>query len=92
MLNERWSFYRALLIALPLVIIEYCLYLPGNYALNTYHGVEPTQIMIMTVIFYFVNLWRMNVVILKTKVKNAYIEGVALMLVLAAFYITSAIK
>lgn len=91
-LNERWSFYRALLIALPLVIIEYCFALPGNYALNTYHGFDPNKILIMTMIFYFINLWLLNVVVLKKQVENAYIEGTALLLVLAAFYITSAIK
>ena len=91
-LNERWSFRRALLIALPLVIVEYCFSLPGNRALHEYHGFAPTQILIMTMIFYFVNLWLLNVAVLGKRVKSAYTEGAALLLVLFAFYITSAIK
>jgi uncharacterized protein (DUF486 family) len=91
-LKEGWSFCRALLIALPLVIIEYCFSLPGNRALHEHHGVAPSQILIMTMIFYFVNLWLLNVAVLGKRVKNAYIEGAALLLVLVAFYITSAIE
>jgi len=88
-LNEKWTFSLSISIALPIVIIEYCFSLPGNYSLNKYHNFDPIHILIITIIFYFINLWLLNVFIIKNPVKNYYNEIIAIILILSAFYITT---
>jgi uncharacterized protein (DUF486 family) len=87
--NHDWSLLFALTIAIPVVMIEYSFSLPANYALHKHHNFEPVNILIVTIIFYFINLWLLNYFILKKKVKNVFHEMIAISLVLLAFYITT---
>jgi uncharacterized protein (DUF486 family) len=90
-LNYEWSFFLALSIALPIVIIEYCFTLPGNFYLHNEHGFDPIHILIITIIFYFINLWLLNVFILKKKIQNYYYEIIAFILIIIAFFMTDMI-
>jgi hypothetical protein len=90
-LNAEWSFFMALSIALPIVIIEYCFTLPGNYHLHRSHGFDPIHILIVTIIFYFVNLWLFNYFIMHKKIESGIAELIAFLLVCGAFYLTSVI-
>lgn len=87
-LNDRWSFGAALALALPIVLVEYCFALPGIHALSRIHGFQPSRILVITVSFYFVNLWALNALVLGKPVKNPLAEAAAMGLVLAALCLT----
>jgi branched-subunit amino acid transport protein AzlD len=67
-LGDDWTFLRALAIALPLVFLEYQFSLRGNHAAITQLGFNAIQVLMITLCFYFINLWLLNVFILKHKV------------------------
>jgi hypothetical protein len=89
-LGKSWTFLSAFLIAVPLVIIEYQFSLRGNYAAHASHGMGALQILVLTLAFYFLNLWVLNVVVLKTRVV-IWRELLCFALVAAAFVITTSI-
>jgi hypothetical protein len=91
-LKSEWTFITALSIAIPLVFIEYLFSLNGNYYANAYLGLSPIDILIITIIFYFINLWILNYLVLKNKIHNIYSELIAFLLVIIAFFITTVIK
>lgn len=90
-LSNNWTFVLALSMALPIVLIEYCFSLPGNYALHQQHNFEPIQILIITIVFYFINLWLLNVFILKTKITSYLKEILAFVFIICAFMLTTVI-
>jgi hypothetical protein len=64
---QEWSFFKALLIAIPLVLIEYTFSLHGNfYAYHNMH-LSAITILIVTMCFYFINLWLLNYFVLHHK-------------------------
>jgi len=90
-MNENWNFLYAVSIAIPLVVIEYTFTLHGNYFLFKHHDFSPVDILAITMVFYFVNLWLLNVFILQKKVKNILQELVAFLLIIGAFYLSAVI-
>src|SRR6476646_9762724 len=60
---KQWSFSKAFLIAIPLVLVEYSLSLYGNKQSNSF--LDPLQILIVTFTCYIVNILLLNVLVLK---------------------------
>lgn len=81
---EQWSFLKAFAIALPAVIIEYQFSLRGNRLANRQLGLHPLQVLIVTMCFYFINLWILNHIVLKQKT-NLPRDLTAFVLVICAF-------
>ena len=91
-LRENWYFSKAYLIAIPLVMIEYLFSLNGNHYMHYILDYSPIDILIITVCFYFVNLWILNYFVLKHKSHNIYMEFFCFVLVLTAFLLTTVIR
>lgn len=91
-MNEKWSFLKALMIAVPFVLIEYCFSLNGNYYIHQKFGYSAMDILIITICFYFANLWLLNYFILEHKEHNMYIEALCFGLVICAFLLTNVIQ
>jgi uncharacterized protein (DUF486 family) len=89
--EKEWTFIRAFLIAMPLVVIEYVFSLNGNHLAHTVVGLSPMQILLLTMCFYFINLWILNRVVLR---HDAHIlkNLVAFVFILCAFWISDIIK
>lgn len=90
-LKENWRFLTALAIAIPIVIIEYTFSLHGNYFAHKYLDLTPLDILIITMCFYFVNLWILNRFVLGNKGHKVWYEVLAFGLIIAAFMITNVI-
>lgn len=88
--NEKWSFFIALAIAIPLVLIEYQFSLRGNHLAHTLLKLNAVQIAIITIIFYFINAWIINRFILKHSV-IVWREILAFMFIILAFVTTTVI-
>lgn len=84
----NWTFTKAFFIAIPFVLVEYQFSLRGNYMARSQLRVNPLQILIITMCFYFVNLWLLNHFLLKQPV-NTITDTVAFALVLLAFGISN---
>lgn len=54
-----------MLIAMPLVVIEYCFSLNGNKLAN--ESMSPTQILTMTIGFYVLNIMILNILVFKNE-------------------------
>lgn len=81
---KQWTFAKAFTIALPLVVIEYNFSLRGNWWAHSILGYNATQIMLITLCFYFINSWLLNNFVLKHEVLW-HRELVSLALILIAF-------
>lgn len=84
---NEWTFTKAFILAIPLVLIEYNFSLRGNQYANKKLGYNATQIALITVCFYFINTWLLNKLILKNTFV-AWRESIALLLIILALYIT----
>lgn len=91
-LNKNWTFLKAFMIAIPIVMIEYCFALNGNYYLHSELKLSAMDILIMTICFYFINLWLLNYFVIKNKVKSVYKELFCFILIISAFLLTSVIE
>lgn len=60
---EDWSFLKAAAIAVPAVLMEYSLSLPGNKLASL--SMNPLQIVVITIGFYVLNIILLNVYVLK---------------------------
>lgn len=81
---KEWTFAKALSIAIPLVLIEYIFSLNGNKLAHT-NGWSSSNIMLMTMCFYFINIIILNKVYLGDKTsKRVFISYV---FVLTGFYL-----
>ena len=89
--NKEWSFAKALMIALPFVLVEYTFTLHGNYFAHQHLHIEPTKILIYTICCYFICIWIFNYFVMKVKweTRHAATELVAFILILTAFYISN---
>ena len=85
--GDEWTFFKAFAIAMPLVAMEYTFSLHGNYFAHANLGMTSMQILIMTICFYFVNVWLLNILILKHRVN--YRQLIAFALVVAAFLVSN---
>jgi hypothetical protein len=90
--KESWNFFTVLGIAIPLVILEYFFSLHGNHYAHFFHHMTPLDILIITMCFYFINLWLLNFFVLKNNKHNPYSETIAFALVIAAFVISNVVK
>lgn len=85
---KSWSFLKAFLIALPIVCIEYQFSLRGNRIANDTFGMNPLQILVITLCFYFVNTWLLNYFVIRNRIVY-WRECVCFALILTAFIITT---
>ena len=85
---EKWTFLKALLIAIPFLLIEYQFSLRGNYYAKKHLMLNVVQITLLTMIFYFFNAWLLNHVVLKDPIVW-WRETLAFLFILMAFYITT---
>jgi len=79
--GEEWTFFKAFVIAMPLVALEYTCSLHGNYMANAFLGMTSMQILILTICFYFVNLWILNIVVLKHKINARQVVAFGLVVI-----------
>ena len=86
-MNE-WSFFKALIIAIPFVIIEYQFSLRGISHARTHLKLNAIQITLITMCFYFINAWILNFLILKQNV-SWWRETCAFLLICGAFLIST---
>ena len=91
-MKENWTFAKAYGIAIPFIMLEYIFSLHGNYFLHYKLDYSPMDVLIITICFYFVNLWLLNYFILKHKGHNIYMEILCFGLVLTAFLLTTVIR
>jgi hypothetical protein len=91
-MGNNWTFLKAYSIAIPVVLVEYIFSLNGNHLANHSLGIDPIQILIITICFYFVNLWVFNYFVLKNTTKSVWRELLAFALIVVAFSITNVIK
>lgn len=91
--NYQWSFSKALMIAIPFILIEYTFTLHGNYFAYKYLDVSPSNILIFTICCYFICIWIFNYFVMKIKwdSKHAFTEFIAFILILTAFYISNVV-
>ena len=89
--QDAWTFKKALATAIPFVLIEYTFSLRGNYYAYSELELNPLQILIVTMVFYFINMWIFNYFITK-KIINTFREVVAFILIISAFVISQNIK
>lgn len=87
-LKQSWTFTKAISIALPLVFIEYNFSLRGNYYAYTNLDLSSIDILLITMIFYFINGWLLNYFVLKHKI-DIIKEFIAFILILLAFKIST---
>lgn len=85
---KNWTFLKALVLALPIVLCEYQFSLRGNYLANTILKFNAVQIVLITMIFYFINAWLLNVFVLKQSV-IWWRELIAFIFIGFAFLITT---
>lgn len=90
-IQDDWTFQKAFILAIPLVIIEYQFSLRGNRYAHTELKLNAIQIILITMVFYFVNTWLLNIFVLKHQVV-VWRELLAFVLILSAFYVTTSIK
>lgn len=83
-----WTFIKAFSIAIVFVLIEYQFSLRGNYWANNILKINPVQIMIITIVFYFINIMILNKLILKNPVKM-WRELLSLALVICAIIVSN---
>jgi hypothetical protein len=85
---KDWSFWKGYAIAIPLVCIEYVFNIWGNKYANL-NGLNVVQIMMLIIAFYMINIWIINVFVLKQKTIVLWRELLALVLLLSAIVISS---
>jgi uncharacterized protein (DUF486 family) len=85
---KNWTFWKAYLIAIPVVCIEYVFNILGNkYA--TVNGINVIQIMMLIIGFDMINIWLINIFVLKQKTIVMWREASALLLLIGAIAISS---
>ena len=85
---KQWSFMKALAIAVPVVLIEYQFSLRANKVANETHLMNAVQVLLVTLCFYFINVWILNWLVLKNKI-IVWRELVCFGLIAAAFFIST---
>lgn len=88
---DDWSFTKGLLIAIPMVLIEYMFSIRGNHYAKAILNLNAIQITLLTVTFYFINAWALNYFVLKQNV-IWWREMIAFVFIILAFLVTTAVK
>lgn len=85
---KNWTFWKAYMIAIPLVCIEYVFNIFGNkYA--SLNGINVIQIMMLIIAFDLINIWLLNIFVLKNTTIVIWREVLALALLIVAMAISS---
>lgn len=89
----EWSLATALMFSLPFAAIEYAFALQGNYLAYKQLRLEPSKILIVTIIFNFICIWAFNYFVMNIKwdPRHAATEFVAFLLIVTAFYISNVV-
>ena len=92
--TKDWTFFTALMIAIPFVLVEYTFSLHGNYYAYTYLNLDPSKILIITICFNFICIWLFNYFVMNIKLdqRNIMREILACLLILTAFYISVVVR
>ena len=92
-MDNNWTFFKALIVAIPFVLIEYVFTLHGIYYSYKFLSLSPSQILITTICFYFICIWIFNYYVMKIRLdfKHMLKELFAFILIITAFYITNVI-
>jgi len=85
---KHWTFWKAYLLAIPLVLFEYVFNIFGNKYANA-NGLAPMQIMTCIIGFYMLNIWIFNLFILKQKNVVVWREILAVLLLVGAILIST---
>lgn len=85
---SHWTFIKAMLIALPLVIIEYSFALHGNKLAST--SISPFQILLITISFYIINIIILNLFVFKSGFSPVRDITAVLLLIIAVLISTNA--
>ncbi len=85
---KEWNLKKAYMIAIPIVLIEYFFSLQANRKLNEVFKISPVSIVLITMCFYFVNTWLLNLFITKNKI-TVWREILSFILIFSAYYITT---
>jgi hypothetical protein len=80
-----WTFWKAYVIAMPLVAIEYQFSLRGNKWANE-SGISPINVLLITLCFYFISMYALNKLYLHGKVESK--DFAAFLCILTAFAIS----
>lgn len=86
---SNWTFIKAMLIALPLVIIEYSFSLHGNKLANA--NITPFQILLITIGFYVLNIIILNIFVFKAGF-NPVRDTLAVLLLVAAIALSTNVR
>lgn len=82
---QNWTFSKGLMFAIPLVLLEYTFSVPGNKHAHDL-GYTGTNILLLTMCFYFIGMYGMEKFYLKEEVKNK--DFISFGLILSAFYLS----
>ena len=87
----QWSLSTALMFSLPFAGIEYAFALQGNYLAYKELGLEPSKILIVTIIFNFICIWVFNYFVMNITwdVRKFLNEFIAFLFIIAAFSISN---
>jgi hypothetical protein len=85
---KNWTFMKALLIAIPFVIIEYQFSIRGNMHARQHLNLNAVDIVLITMCFYFVNAWILNFLVLKQNV-TVWREILSFVFIICAFLVTT---
>lgn len=88
-LGGRWSFWRAYLLALALVAVEYVFNVVGNRGANEH--ITVFQIMFLIIAFDLVNLYVLNTLVLHNRV-DALRDGASMLLILGAIGLSANVR
>ncbi len=88
---KKWNLKQAYLIAIPLVMVEYYFSLNGNHDANQVLKLNPLQILLVTMSFYFINTWLLNYFVIKNDI-ILWRELLSFILIISAFYVSTNIN
>lgn len=91
-LNEKWSFWYVYLAAIPIVLLEYVFSLHGIHYLHSWLDFSPIHILVITLCFYFVNLWLLNYFVLHHTQGNLATELFCFGCIIVAFLFSTILR
>ena len=87
--GKQWTFFRAYLLALMFVSIEYIFNVYGNKGAADH--ITVFQIMILIIAFDLINLYVINALLIKHKIDYMR-DGISILLIIAAILISSNLR
>lgn len=91
---KEWTFLKALMIAVPFVLIEYTFTLHAHRLAFEHLNASPSKILIFTICCNFICIWVFNYYVMEIKlnVRDAFREFISFLLIVMAFYISNVIR